>query len=70
MGVDNRCTQFENLGEGVAQAFAKFPKWGVKKNCQGGPPRLGFISFLLTSVLKFAWGGGDLYFPSPLTPSV
>jgi hypothetical protein len=30
---------------------------GVKafrKNCLGGPPILGFIAFLLTSVLKFA----------------
>jgi hypothetical protein len=44
---------------------------GVKafrKNCQGGSPILGFIAFLLTSVLKFTWV--VLYLPSPLPPCV
>jgi len=30
------------------------------------PPILGFITFLLTSILKFAWGEGGLYSPSSL----
>ncbi len=29
----------------------------------GGPPISGFIAFLLTSVLKFAWGGYYIYTP-------
>ncbi len=36
-----------------------------RKNCQGGPPILGFISFLLTSVLKFAWGCTIFTLPPP-----
>jgi hypothetical protein len=43
-------------GRGYLMFFAKIPR-GVKafrKNCLGGPPILGFIAFLLTSVLKFA----------------
>jgi hypothetical protein len=35
----------------------------------GGPPISGFIAFLLTSVLKFAWGGYCIYPPpSPTSP--
>ena len=43
-------------GRGYLMFFAKIPR-GVKafrKSCLGGPPILGFIAFLLTSVLKFA----------------
>ncbi len=39
----------------------------------GGPPISGFIAFLLTSVLKFAWGGYYIYpppFPPPHPPCV
>ncbi len=53
-------------GRGYLMFFAKIPR-GVKcfrKNCLGGPPISGFIAFLLTSVLKFAWGGYYIY-PSP-----
>jgi hypothetical protein len=69
--VDQICTRVENPGEGVPAVFAKI-RWGrgvkaLRKNCLGGPTILGFIAFLLTSVLKFAWG--VLYLPSPhLTP--
>ncbi len=45
---------------GGPDVFAKIPR-GIKafmENCLGGPPISGFIAFLLTSVLKFAWGGG------------
>ena len=46
---------------------------GVKafrENCQWGSPISGFITFLLTSVLKFAWGVGPgvLYLQSPFPP--
>jgi hypothetical protein len=34
----------------------------------GGPPISGFIAFLLTSVLKFAWGGYCIYPPPPHPP--
>ncbi len=50
-------------GRGYLMFFAKIPR-GVKafrKNCLGGPPISGFIAFLLTSVLKFAWGGYCIY---------
>jgi hypothetical protein len=44
-------------GRGYLMFFVKTP-WGVKgfgKNCRGGgPPILGFIAFLLISVLVFA----------------
>ncbi len=65
----HRCTRVENRGEGVLDFFAKIPR-GVKafrKNCLGGPPISGFIAFLLTSVLKFAWGGYYIYPPLPPT---
>jgi hypothetical protein len=38
-----------------------------RKNCHEGFPILGFISFLLTSLLKFSWG--VLCFHPPLSPS-
>ncbi len=45
---------------------------GVKafrKNCLGGSPISGFIAFLLTSVLKFPWGGPIITNPpSPSSP--
>jgi hypothetical protein len=44
-GLNHRYTRAENPGEGV-KAF--------RKNYQWGPPILGFIAFILTSVLKFA----------------
>jgi hypothetical protein len=58
----------KNPGEGVPEAFAKIPR-GVKafrKNCHGPPPILGFIAFLLTSVLKFARGVYIYPHPPPL----
>jgi hypothetical protein len=55
-------------GGGVPEVFAKIPR-GVKafmKNCQGGPYISGFIAFLLTSFLKFAW---EVYiYPHPFPP--
>jgi hypothetical protein len=54
--IEHRCTRVINPGEGVPEVFAKIPR-GVKafrKNYQWGPPILGFIAFILTSVLKFA----------------
>jgi len=61
--------ELNNQGRGYLKSLPK-SLGGFKafrKNCQGGPPILGFISFLLTSVLKFAWGvhlwsGSELYF--------
>ncbi len=41
-------------GGGGGQGQEKLP---------GGPPILSFFAFLLTSLLKFAWG--FLYLPSP-----
>jgi hypothetical protein len=69
--LKHRCPQVENPEEGVPEVFAKIPR-GVKalrKNCQLGPPISGFVAFLLTNVLKFAWEEGPLYLPSPLPPS-
>jgi hypothetical protein len=37
------------------------------KIAMGGPPILGFIAFLLTSVSKICLGGAVSYPPSPLT---
>ncbi len=61
-----------DTGEGVPEFFSKNPR-GVKafrKICLGGPPVLGFIAFLLTSVMKFGRRGYYIYPPpSPhLTP--
>ncbi len=39
---------------------------GFQEKLPGEFPILGLITFLLTNVLKFAWG--VLYLPSPLTP--
>jgi hypothetical protein len=52
----NRCTRFENPGEGVPEFFAKIPRGSMLsgKIAWGVPPISGFIAFLLTSVLKFA----------------
>jgi hypothetical protein len=49
----------ENQGERVLEVFDKIPRWvkAFRKNCQWGLPISAFISFLLTNVLKFAWGG-------------
>jgi hypothetical protein len=59
-----RFTPVENPGEGVPEVFAKIPRGSrVPGKIARGPPILGFIAFLLTSVLKFA--KGDLYLPSP-----
>ncbi len=38
---------------------------GFRKNCQGGPPILRFIAFLLTSFSKICLGGGCCFIPSP-----
>ncbi len=69
MSYRHRCTRVENPG-----VYLKFlPKYlgGVKgfmKNCQGGPPILGFIAFLFTSFSKICLGGGLLFHtPLPLT---
>jgi hypothetical protein len=51
---------FENPGGRVVQIFAKI-MGGSRlsgKIDRGGPPILGFITFLLPSLLKFDWGGG------------
>ena len=53
--------------------FAKIPRGGQgfqeKLPGGGGPPISGFIAFLLTSVLKFAWGGYYIYpHPPPTSP--
>jgi hypothetical protein len=60
-------------GRGYLMFFAKIPR-GVKafkKNyLGGGPPISGFIAFLLTSILKFAWGGSYIYPPPPPTSSL
>jgi hypothetical protein len=56
-GRGYRCTRVENPGEGVTPIFAKIPEGGARlsgKIAKGGPPILGFIAFLLTSLLKFA----------------
>jgi hypothetical protein len=54
----HRCTRVENPGEGVPDVFLpKSLRGGSRlsgKIAKGGPPILGFIAFLLTSVLKFA----------------
>jgi hypothetical protein len=62
----------ENPGEGVPDVF--LPKSqgeggggkASRKNYLGGPPISGFIAFLLTSVLKSAWG--EYYTYPPLSP--
>jgi hypothetical protein len=50
----HRCTQVENPG--VPDVFAKIPRGGqgLQEKLPGGLPILGFIAFLLTSVLKFS----------------
>jgi hypothetical protein len=67
----HRCTRVEKPWGRMAQVFAKIPV-GVKafrKNFQGGPLILGFIAFLITSLLKFTWGGPMCTLPlSPSTP--
>ncbi len=53
----HRCTRVENPGKGVPDVFAKIPRGGSRlsgKNCLGRDPISGFITFVLTSVLKFA----------------
>ena len=64
----NRCTLVENPGKGVAQVFTKIPRGGGGSRLSGKIS--GFIAFLLTSILKFAWGVGSYIYPppSPLTP--
>jgi hypothetical protein len=61
--LKHRCPQVDNTEEGVPEVFAKIPRGG-----QGFKEKFlisGFVAFLLTSVLKFAWGEGPLYLPSP-----
>ncbi len=58
---EHRCTRVENTVEGVPEVFARIPGGGAgfQKKLPGGSPYFGFytfIAFLLTSVLKFAWG--------------
>ncbi len=55
----------ENPGEGVPDVFVKIPggDQGFQEILPGGPPILDFIAFLLTSVLKFSWGGSYIYHP-------
>ncbi len=60
-------TGSKSSGEG-SSSFCRNPRVGVKafrKNCQGGPTILGFIAFLLTNILKFAWGVLRLHSPFP-----
>jgi hypothetical protein len=47
----HRCTRVENPGEGPRGSSIFSPQIAVT-------PIAGFITFLLTSVLKFDWGGG------------
>jgi hypothetical protein len=64
----HRCAWVENPGEGVPEVFAKIPR-GVKafrKKMIGGVPLFRVIAFLLTGVLKFAWGGTIFTLPLPL----
>jgi hypothetical protein len=66
--VCHRCTPVENPGYRIAQIFAQIPggSGGLRlsgQNCQGSPI-LGFIVFLLTSLLKFACGY-YVYTPPP-----
>ncbi len=71
-GCMHRCTRVENLGEGIPDVFWQNPKGGSRLSEKiawggGGPPISGFIAFLLTSVLKFAWGGTIFTLPPPPT---
>ena len=52
--------------------FVKIPKGvkGFRKNCQGGPPILHFIAFLLTSFSKICLGGSVSCPPPPLCASM
>ncbi len=64
----HRCTLVENLGLRVARVFAKMPG-GTRlsgKITRGGPLILDLITFLLTCLVKFAWGAGGAYvYPPP-----
>ena len=65
----HRCTLVENLGLRVARVFAKMPG-GTRlsgKITRGGPLILDLIAFLLTSLVKFAWGAGGPMFTLPPT---
>jgi len=67
-----RCTWVENAGEGIPEVLPK-SLVGSRlsgKNARGGPPILGFIAFLLTSVLKFDCRGYYIYPPPPPSPRV
>ena len=61
-------------GSGYLMFFTKIPRrgQGFQEKLPRGPPISGFIAFLLTSVLKFAWERYYIY-PLPslhLTPLV
>jgi hypothetical protein len=68
----HRCTWVENPEEGVPDVFCQNP-WGggggqgFQKKLPGGPNISGYIAFLLTSVLKFAWGRYYIYPPPTLS---
>jgi hypothetical protein len=67
----HRCTRVENPGEGVPDVFCQNPWGGSRlsgKIAWVGPTISGFIAYLLTSVLKFAWGGYYIYPPPTSTP--
>jgi hypothetical protein len=56
MMANHRCTRVENPGEGYLMFLPK-SLGGSRvsgKIAWGGPPILGFIAFLIKSVLKFA----------------
>jgi hypothetical protein len=57
----HRCTRVENPREGVPDVFAKISRdgQGFQEKLAGGGSLSGFIAFLLTTALKFAWGAGS-----------
>ncbi len=56
-----------NPGDGVAQIFAKIPRGGPRSGQNFlGSPILGFIAFLLASLLKYAWR--SMFTPLPPSP--
>jgi hypothetical protein len=69
MGIDAHGLKIQ--GRGYLMFFCQNPQGGSRvsgKIAWGGPPISGFIAFLLTSVLKFAWGGYYIY-PPPSPPT-
>ncbi len=68
--IDAHGLKIQGRGRGYGMFLPKFLRGvkGFRKNCQGGPPILRFIAFLLTSFSKICLGG--CCFIPPLTPPV